>query len=142
MKRIFYFIFILVISWALISCEKSPDTQAQKLEKKASKSDNNGISIVDGYGYQDSAIYMTIGQSMQLHCIPLIDDTIGVYPQLNWYTNDQGVVYAYWLGMIQARGEGVTVISAFQYRRNPNYNGHNNQWLNPYQDRVIVYVTQ
>ncbi len=69
--------------------------------------------------------------------------------QIAWYTNDQQICYVNWIGMLHAQWIGVwwgptypntTVISLFCYRPNPNYNGHNDRWLTPYQDFVVVSV--
>lgn len=140
MRKIMMFLMLGIFAFG---CAKETET-TKGIEKK-SKSDDVGISIVP-----EGDIYMNAGDVMQLEAIPLIDPTIGVYPDLNWYTNDQDIVYAYWNGMIEARhfhnaypswgDTAATVITVVQYRRNPKYNGHNNMWLTPYQDRVVVRV--
>ncbi|MCK9447289.1 hypothetical protein M0Q50_10600, partial [bacterium] len=72
--------------------------------------------------------------------------------QINWYTNDQQIVQAYYDGRIKADWIGnwwgptypnVTIISLFCYRQNPKWkegDKSNKKWLEPFQDNIIVYV--
>ena len=105
---------------------------------------NNGISPI-------GPIHLDNYEEMQLTYIFLKDVGTNIY-QINWYTNDQQIVQAYYDGRIKADWIGnwwgptypnVTIISLFCYRQNPKWkegDKSNKKWLEPFQDSIIVYV--
>jgi hypothetical protein len=142
---------------------KTPATEPTQVGATTSAKDSNtksqniGINIIWdsnlGNGVSpDGPITLNNGEIMQLSYEFLDGNTFQEGYQINWYTNDQQIVQAYWDGKIKAQWIGTwfgptypntTIISLFCYRPNPKYDPNkpkSKQWLDPYQDYIVVKV--
>lgn len=131
-----YAILLMVAMFAFASCEKDQITNDELVLKKKpanSNSNNNG----GGNGGGGNAFWIVpnqdnltihVGETYQLSVAPVAY----VWPEVEWYTNDQQICQSYWDGHIQGNSVGVTVISAYHYRDNGN----------ALHDNIIVNVIQ
>lgn len=130
-----YTIILMVALFALASCEKeqiSNDELALKKKPASSNTNNGGNGGGGGNTFfivpnQDN-LTIHVGETYQLAVAPVAY----VWPDISWYTNDQGICQSYWDGHIQGNSVGVTVISAFHYQATGQ----------PLQDNIIVNVIQ
>lgn len=129
-----------------------------KLKAKPVWWTNNGIQIIwndqnplyVGNGTSPGGpITLNNYESMQLSYVFLDGNTWQEGYQIAWYTNDQQIANVNWVGLLTAQWIGAwwgptypntTVIYLYCYRPNPNYNGHNQRWLDPYVDNIVVSV--